>query len=109
MARLVARAAGFAFRIPVLDAMLAVGAAGFSFTTAIADGRMRDLLGPSLSMERAAVFAGEILSRRITGADPGMSIAGTSLPTKAADASLAADVVREAKEPDGRPQDCDTE
>ncbi|WP_429559807.1 helix-turn-helix domain-containing protein [Paraburkholderia youngii] len=93
VARMVARSAGFAFRIPVLDAMLEVGAGGFSFSTAVADGRMRDLLGPSLSRERAAAFAGEILSRRITGADPGMSIAGTSVPTKAANASLVADVV----------------
>ncbi|MGF6810820.1 transcriptional regulator with XRE-family HTH domain [Paraburkholderia sp. Clong3] len=82
VARMVARAAGFAFRIPVLDDMLAVGAAGFSFTTAVADGRMRDLLGPSLSMEHAAAFAGEILSRRITGADPGKAVAGTRRPAR---------------------------
>ncbi|WP_429289786.1 helix-turn-helix domain-containing protein [Paraburkholderia sp. CI3] len=99
VARMVARAAGFAFRIPVLDDMLAVGAAGFSFTTAVSDGRMRDLLGPSLSMEHAAAFAGEILSRRITGADPGMAMAGTRRPAKAANASLAADVVCEGTRP----------
>ncbi|WP_429355064.1 hypothetical protein [Paraburkholderia sp. 32] len=77
----------------MLDDMLAVDAAGFSFTTAVADGRMRDLLGPSLSMERAAAFAGEILSRRITGAEPGKAVAGTRRPAKAANLSLAADVV----------------
>ncbi|WP_429291464.1 helix-turn-helix domain-containing protein [Paraburkholderia sp. CI3] len=99
VARMVARAAGFAFRIPVLDDMLAVGAAGFSFTTAVADGRMRDLLGPSLSMGRAAAFAGEILSRRITGADPGKAVAGTRRPAKAANPSLAADVVCEGTRP----------
>lgn len=98
VARMVARAAGFAFRIAVLDDMLAVGAAGFSFTTAVADGRMRDLLGPSLSMEHAAAFAGDILSRRITGADPGKAVAGTRGPAKAANPSLAADVVCVAKE-----------
>jgi transcriptional regulator with XRE-family HTH domain len=89
VARMVARAAGFAFSIPVLDAMLAVGAGGFSFTTTVADGRMRDLLGPSLSLERATAFASEILSRRITGADPGLAVAVTRRPAKAANTSLA--------------------
>jgi hypothetical protein len=45
---------------------------------------MRDLLGPSLSMERAAAFAREILSRRIAGADARRAVACTGIPTSAA-------------------------
>ncbi|MEX3968189.1 helix-turn-helix domain-containing protein [Paraburkholderia sp. EG286B] len=70
VARLITRSAQFAFEIPVLDVVVTAG--GLSSATAIADDRVRDLLGPSLSMERAAAFAGEILSRRIAGADPRM-------------------------------------
>ena len=70
VARLIARSTQFAFEIPVLDSIEQVGAAGCSSTSAVADDRMRELLGPSLSMERAAAFAGEILSRPIAGAGP---------------------------------------
>jgi transcriptional regulator with XRE-family HTH domain len=68
VARLIARSAQFAFEIPVLDAI--AGAGGFRPTSACADGRVRDSLGPTLSMERAAAFASEILSRRIADIDP---------------------------------------
>jgi transcriptional regulator with XRE-family HTH domain len=80
IARMIARAAVFAFEIPVLDSIVEASAAGVSSTTAVADGRMRDLLGPSLSMERAAAFAREILSRRIAGADARRVVACTGIP-----------------------------
>jgi hypothetical protein len=65
----------------VLDSIVEASAAGVSSTTAVADGRMRDLLGPSLSMDRAAAFAREILSRRIAGADARRAVACTGIPT----------------------------
>jgi post-segregation antitoxin (ccd killing protein) len=97
VARLIARSAQFAFEIPVLDVIMEAGA--FLSTTADADGRMRDLLGPSLSVERAAAFAGEILSQRLTGSDPRMAGACTSIPTDAAKAPPVGDVLPEAQEP----------
>ncbi|NMM03536.1 hypothetical protein HHL24_37365 [Paraburkholderia sp. RP-4-7] len=63
-----------------LDSIVEAGAAGLSSTTAVADSRMHDLLGPSLSMERAAAFASEILFRRIASADARVAMACTSVP-----------------------------
>lgn len=68
IAGMISRAAQFEFDIPVLDSIGAATAARLSSTTAFADLHMRDLLGPSLSMEQAAAFAIEILARRIGGA-----------------------------------------
>jgi hypothetical protein len=81
IARMIARAAAFAIEIPMLDSIVEASAAGVS-STAVADGRMRDLLGSSLSMERAAAFAREILSRRIAGADARRAVACTGIPKK---------------------------
>ncbi|CAE6836917.1 helix-turn-helix domain-containing protein [Paraburkholderia nemoris] len=50
IARMIVRAAQFKFDIAVLDAIVEVSAAGLSWTTAVANGRMGYLLGPSLSM-----------------------------------------------------------
>ncbi|MFM0074440.1 helix-turn-helix domain-containing protein [Paraburkholderia sediminicola] len=76
IAGMIVRAAQFEFDIVVLDA----SAAGLRSTTAVADRRMRDFLGPSLSMERAEAFTGEILSRRIASADTSMAMTCTSIP-----------------------------
>ncbi|MEX3951073.1 helix-turn-helix domain-containing protein [Paraburkholderia sp. EG287B] len=78
VARMITRSAQFAFEIPVLDAIAEGG--GFSSATDAADEQLRGLLGPSLSMERAAAFAGEILSSRIAGADPSMGAARAQHP-----------------------------
>ncbi|WP_434666227.1 helix-turn-helix transcriptional regulator [Paraburkholderia sp. A3BS-1L] len=79
MARLIERAARFAFEIPVLNVIEKAGAADLSSTTTVAGDRIRDLLGPSLSMERAAAFASEILSRQIAGAELRMGVACASI------------------------------
>ncbi|MFM0075980.1 hypothetical protein PQQ86_33005 [Paraburkholderia sediminicola] len=65
IARMIARAAQFKFDIGVLDAIGEAIAAGDSPTTAVTDVHLCNLLGPSLSMERAEAFADEILSRRL--------------------------------------------
>ncbi|CAB3776238.1 hypothetical protein LMG28614_00174 [Paraburkholderia ultramafica] len=80
IARMIARAAQFEFDITVLDAIVEASSAGLSSATVFAEGRMRELLGPSLSVERAAAFASEIVSRRIAGADARMAVACTSIP-----------------------------
>lgn len=77
---MIARATQFEFDIAVLDSIVEAGAAGLSSTTAVDDSRMHDLLGPSLSMERAAAFASEILFRRIASADARVAMACTSVP-----------------------------
>ncbi|MFM0665835.1 hypothetical protein [Paraburkholderia sediminicola] len=79
-AGMIVRAAQFEFDIVVLDAIVEASAAGLPSTIAVADRRMRDLLGPSLSMERAEAFTGEILSRRIASADASMAMTCTSIP-----------------------------
>ena len=79
-AGMIARAAQFEVEIAVLDAIVEASAAGLPSTTAVADCRMRNLLGPSLSMERAAAFTSEILSRRIARADARVAAACTSIP-----------------------------
>ncbi|MFM0100857.1 helix-turn-helix transcriptional regulator [Paraburkholderia nemoris] len=68
IAGMIARAAQFEFDIAVLDAIAEASAAGLPSTTTVGDRRMRDLLGPSLSMERAAAFTSEVLSWRIARA-----------------------------------------
>lgn len=68
VAGMIARAAQFEFEIAVLDAIVVASAAGLPSMTAVTDRRMHDLLGPSLTMERAAAFASEILSWRIARA-----------------------------------------
>ncbi|MFM0613186.1 helix-turn-helix domain-containing protein [Paraburkholderia nemoris] len=80
IAGMIVRAAQFEFDIAVLDALVEASAAGLPSTTAVADRRMRDLLGPSLSMERAAAFTSEVLSQRIARADARMAAACTSIP-----------------------------
>ena len=80
VAGMIVRAAQFEFEIAVLDAIVEASAAGLPSTTAVADGRMRDLLGPSLSVERAAAFAIEILARRIDGTAARIAVACTSVP-----------------------------
>ncbi|MEX3939863.1 helix-turn-helix domain-containing protein [Paraburkholderia sp. BR10937] len=73
--RMIERATGFEFAIPVLDSIVNAGAAASLSSTAAAGDRMRDLLGPSLSLERAEAFAAEILSRRINDADVPVAVA----------------------------------
>jgi transcriptional regulator with XRE-family HTH domain/post-segregation antitoxin (ccd killing protein) len=96
VSRLIARAAQFAFEIPVLDSIVRAG--GFASTNACADGRIRSLLGSSLSLECAATFAGEILARCLTDACPGTA-ACAGIPTDAAKAPLVGNVLPEAREP----------
>jgi hypothetical protein len=81
VAGMIARAAPFEFDIAVLDAIVKNGAAGPSSTCAGADVRVRELLGPTLSMEHAAAFTGEILSRRIACADARMAVACAGIAT----------------------------
>jgi transcriptional regulator with XRE-family HTH domain len=69
VARTIARRAQFEFEIPVLDALVESDETGISSTIARTGDRLRDLLGSALSMECAVAFAGEILCRRIDGAD----------------------------------------
>ncbi|KXU90048.1 hypothetical protein CI15_07720 [Paraburkholderia monticola] len=79
IARMIARAAQFEFNIAVLDSIVEASAAGLSLATAVTHGRMRELLGPLLSIERAAAFANEVVCRRIAGADDGMPDACASI------------------------------
>lgn len=80
IAGMITRAAQFKFEIAVLDSIVEASAASLPSTTAVAGGRMRDLLGPSLSMERAAAFASEIVSRRIADADAHIAVTYASIP-----------------------------
>ena len=80
IAGMITRAAQFEFEIAVLDAVVEASAAGRPSTTTVADVYMRDLLGPSLSMERAAAFASEIVSGRIADADARMAVTNTGIP-----------------------------
>ena len=80
IAGMITRAAQFEFEIAVLDSIVGTGAADHSLTTAVADRRMHGRFGSSLSMERAAAFASEILSRRIVSADARMAMPCISIP-----------------------------
>jgi hypothetical protein len=59
--RMIARAQGFIFDIPVLDTIFDRGTGTSPSTTAVVDGRIREMLGQSLSVEQAASFASEIV------------------------------------------------
>ncbi len=72
---MIERATEFEFVIPVLDSIVEAAEADPLSTTAAAGDRMRDLLGPSLSLDRADAFAGEMLSRRISDAGVPMAVA----------------------------------
>ncbi|MFM0640949.1 helix-turn-helix transcriptional regulator [Paraburkholderia metrosideri] len=80
IAGMIARAAQFEFDVAVLDAIVEVSTAALLPTTVVTGRRMHDLLGSSLSMERGAAFASEILSRRISSADACMAAGYTSIP-----------------------------
>jgi hypothetical protein len=80
IAGMITRAAQFEFEITVLDSIEEATAAGLPSTTAVADVHMRDLLGPSLSMEKAVTFTSEILARRIDGTDACTAAACTRMP-----------------------------
>ncbi|MEX3982150.1 helix-turn-helix domain-containing protein [Paraburkholderia sp. EG287A] len=98
VAGLITRSARFAFEIPVLEVIVKAG--GFSLATAATDVRVRGLLGPSLSIERAAAFAGEILSRRIAGADPRMAVARAQHAGDTSEQTAGRGLAPEAEEPD---------
>jgi hypothetical protein len=80
--RMIARAQGFIFDIPVLDTIFDRGTGTFPLTTAVVDRRMCELLGPSLSLERAAAFVSEIVDCQTADADHRVAATCTRNPDR---------------------------